>query len=52
MPMYPESNGREVIYTLRSDEWRKGVREESLKSIEKVGNLILEIMGGKSVCSK
>ena len=36
MPQYPELRCREVIIKLRSDKWRKGVKETTKKELHKI----------------
>lgn len=42
MPMHPESQGNQVLVTLRSDEWRDGVRKTSKENLEKIKQILFE----------
>lgn len=40
MPTFPSSQGKQVIVSLRSDEWRKGVEETTKKELIQIISLI------------
>jgi hypothetical protein len=39
MPMQPPSTGRTVMYNLRSDKWREGVKKSCREYLKKFRNL-------------
>lgn len=44
MPLLPSSKDNQVLITLRSQQWRDGVKEHTMKEMERIQGLLAEVI--------